>query len=345
MKHISESDLQHIFNNTGSLWQELAGKSILITGGTGFFGKWLTKSIIYANQQLLLDVKLYILSRNPEEFLSAYPEFRTDCITYLTGDICDFVFPDVPLHYIIHAATEASSHLNVTQPQHMFDTILNGTKQVLELAVKKNIESLLLTSSGAVYGKQPEYITHIAEDANVAPDVFSADAAYGEGKRVAELLCSFYYNKYGINTKIARCFAFTGPYLPLNAHFAVGNFMNDVLQGNQIQINGDGSPYRSYLYASDLVIWLFTILFKGKPCRPYNVGSDKEVNILSLAEMIHNLVDDRNAIDVKEKITTNSKPKRYVPSIQRAQNELGLKVLIDIKTALKKTYDFYSHMN
>lgn len=344
MKHISESDLQHIFNHTGSLWQELADKSILITGGTGFFGKWLLKSIIYANQQLSLNVKVYILSRNPEEFLSAYPEFRNDCVTYITGDICSFTFPDEPLHYIIHAATEASSHLNITQPQYMFDTIVNGTKHILELAVEKNIASLLLTSSGAVYGKQPEHITHITEDTSVAPDVFGADAAYGEGKRVAELLCSFYYNKYGIEAKIARCFAFIGPYLPLDAHFAVGNFINDVLQGNQIRINGDGSPYRSYLYASDLVIWLLVILFRGKPCRPYNVGSDRELNILSLAEKVSSLGNGRLEIDVKEKITVNTKPKRYVPSVKRAQDELGLDVLIDIETALKKTYDFYNHV-
>ncbi len=341
MKSISEIDLRHILNNTTTLWEQFAQKTILITGGTGFFGKWLLESFAYASNQLSLSSTFYVLSRDPETFLQKFPHFKQQYIHVIKGDIKNFVFPDVPLHYIIHAATEASVSVNLEYPLDMFDTIFEGTKHVLELAKNKKVLAVLHTSSGAVYGKQPEDITHLSEDTNIAP-VINAAAAYSEGKRVAEMLAAIYFNQYGVNSKIARCFAFTGPYLPLDKHFAVGNFISDVINGKPIKINGDGTPYRSYLYAADLVIWLLTILLKGEPCRPYNVGSDEDITIAELANMISELANHHTAVTILKEKNTRTPVQRYVPNIDRAKNELGLKVLINLNNALLKTYNFYN---
>src|SRR5260370_33188789 len=100
-----------------------------------------------------------------------------------------------------------------------------------------------------------------------APDTMDANSAYGEGKRMAELLCAIYRKSYGIETKIARGFAFVGPYMQLDTHFAIGNFVSDSLAGQCIEVRGDGTPLRSYLYASDLMVWLWTILTRGKAGR------------------------------------------------------------------------------
>jgi nucleoside-diphosphate-sugar epimerase len=334
-----KADIEHIIAHTKPVWKELSGKTILLTGGTGFFGKWILESFIYANSTLQLNAKIFVLSRNPDLFLNKYPHFKNEALHFITGDIKDFQFPKEPIDFIIHAATDVDVVGNVENPIHTFESIIEGAKHILELARIKKVKAILHTSSGAVYGKQPYDVTHIDEDFNGSPDIFDKHAAYGEGKRAAEMLCNFYYNKHEVNSKIARCFSFVGPYLPLNGNFAIGNFINDVIQGNDIIINGDGTPYRSYLYASDLTIWLWNILLFGKPCRPYNVGSDKDLTIEDLAHLVAKNSDKEIKVEIALP-KKNGSPLRYVPSIKRTETELGLKVYVDLRTAITKTIEF-----
>jgi nucleoside-diphosphate-sugar epimerase len=340
MKKVPDNDLQHIFKYTQNLMPELENKTIFITGGTGFFGKWLLDTLIYVNDRLSLKLDIYVLSRNPQSFLSNSPHYKHNFINFIKGDITNFEFPNVNLDYIIHAATEASVSLNLDQPFLMYDTIVEGTKCVLELGREKNVKAVLHTSSGAVYGVQPPEITHVDENYMGCPNIYADNAAYGEGKRVAEMMAAMYYSKYGVPSKIARCFAFVGPHLPLDTHFAVGNFINNLINNEDINVK-DGLPYRSYLYASDLVIWLFTILINGKVCRPYNVGSDEDISISHLAAKVASF--NNSKVNILEKKSTTLLPNRYVPSVKRAKNELGLKVSIELNTALKKTISFINN--
>src|SRR5262249_40048423 len=129
------------------------------------------------------------------------------------GDVCGFRFPDGPFSHVIHAATEASAALNDQQPLALLDTMIEGTRAVLELARRKGARKLLLTSSGAVYGRQPPEVPLLTEEYTGAPDLFNHRSAYGEGKRLAEHLCTLYARSHGLEPRIARCFAFVGPYL------------------------------------------------------------------------------------------------------------------------------------
>lgn len=338
---IATEDLQQITDHTNTVWEELKGKTIFLTGGTGFFGKWLLESFLFANDSLSLDAKMIVLSRDPVSFLSGHPFFNRSSITFVSGDVRTFTFPAEEIDYIIHAATEASVSLNLEQPLLMYDTIVDGTRRVLDLAHSKKVKAVLHTSSGAIYGRQPSSITHVPEDFSGSPDVYDKGAAYGEGKRVAELLANQYYNIYGVASKIARCYAFAGPYLPLDTHFAIGNFINDVLHNREIVINGDGSPYRSYLYASDLTIWLWQILVFGKPARPYNVGSDEDVTIEQLANEVSFFAGGNSEVQILQPKSKNP-PARYVPDIKRAKDELNLSVLVPLHEAIRKTIKYYS---
>ena len=341
MLHHLEEDLDLILIKTKDCWLKLRNQTIFITGGTGFFGIWLQMSFIHINRKLDLNAKIILLTRNKSKFLSDYSWLKGyEEVSFLEGDICDFEFIDDKIDYIIHAATEASVKLNLEQPLTMFETVVNGTKRILEFAKQKEVKSFLLTSSGAVYGKQPHDIVNVDENYVGAPLTFDAGAVYGEGKRMSEVLCAVYYKHYNLPVKIARCYAFVGPFLPLNSHFAIGNFINNALKNEPIIIQGDGTPYRSYMYAADLMIWLWTILFKGADNYPYNVGSDKSISIEELAYEVATATASDSNISILEK-RKNEPPLRYVPSVERAKINLGLDLNFDLHQAIKRTVKYH----
>jgi len=336
-------DMDHIMSLTSSLWEELRGKQIFITGGTGFFGCWFLESFACANEHLGLDASVVVLTRDPESFKVKMPHLASNkAIRFHVGDIRTFDFPEGEFEYIIHAAaTSAVATYNNEDPLIKFDTIVEGTRHVLDFAVQCGAKKVLYTSSGAMYGKQPSDVTHISEDNAGAPDLTDINSVWGESKRVAELLCAYYAKKYNIEIKIARCFAFVGPYLPLDIHYAVGNFIRDGIAGGPIQVGGDGTPHRSYLYASDLMIWLWTILLKGESCRAYNVGSEEDMTISEVAQRVAGSFGKPVDVNIATQPVSNAAPNRYIPSTRRAHDELGLKQAVSFDEAIKRTIYFY----
>lgn len=338
MKPLPPEDLRHVLQHAGSALSELRNSRLFITGGTGFFGKWLLETFACANRELSLNAKAVVLSRNPGKFLAEMPHLAAEsCLEFVQGDVTDFAFPSGEFQWIIHAATESSTDLNARDPLAMLDTTIHGTRRVLDLAARGGrgvCRGFLLTSSGAVYGPQPPGLTHIPETYTGAPDSMAPKAAYANGKRLAEHLCCLYHEKHNVPAKIARCFAFVGPHLPLDAHFAIGNFIRDALAGGPIRVSGDGTPYRSYLYAADLAVWLWTILVRGEACTPYNVGSEKAMNVLELAESVAGLF--HTTAQIRQQAVPGKSPTRYVPCIQRARN-LHLDCRIDLDVAIRRT--------
>lgn len=333
-------DLNFILAHTEHLWGELRGKRLFITGGTGFFGCWFLESFVWANDQLGLNASALVLTRDFRGLEKKAPNLTTHpAIHFHPGDIKNFNFPSGEFPYIIHAAaTSAAATFNGEDPLAKFDNVIGGTRHVLDFAVHCRAQKFLLTSSAAVYGRQPLSISHVPEDYRGAPDPTDLNSVWGESKRAAEFLCAYYAQKNRIEGKIARCFSFVGPYLQLNLHYAIGNFIRDALEGGPIRVNGDGRPRRSYLYAADLAIWLWTILFKGEAGCVYNVGSEEEVTIAQLARMVaETAAEEPLKVHVAKKVDPNSPPERYVPCTQRAQRDLKLKQRVDLRTAIDRT--------
>jgi len=335
-------DLDLIASSTPNLWDELRGQRVFLTGGTGFFGCWLVESFCYINRLLSLGAEMMVLTRNPDAFTLKCPHLASDpAVTLHAGDVRNFAFPDGEFRYIIHAATETRARQAAEAPLEMLSTIIAGTERTLEFAATHGAEKFLLTSSGAVYGRQPAGMTHVPESYPGDPDPLAPASVYAEGKRVSELLCSIYRKRTGLECKIARCWAFCGPHLPLDEHFAIGNFIGDVLAGRPIQIQGDGTPRRSYLYAADLVVWLWTLLFQAPPLVPFNVGSAHDVSILELAQSVAATLSPDTEIRVMRQAVQGAEPARYVPSVDRAREMLGLREVIALEESIQRTAAWY----
>ena len=293
-----------------------------ITGGTGFFGKSMLNLRLRSPDVEWAKAEWVILSRDPDAFRAANPPFAdVDGVKWIAGDVRDFTFPEGRFDAIIHAATSAVTTIS---DEEQTSVILDGTRHVAEFAEHCGCQKVLFTSSGAVYGPEEAPVDETAPCRPVT--------AYGRGKLAAERILL----ESGLDVKIARCFAFTGPHLNRNIHFAIGNFMRDCLSGKDIVINGDGTPMRSYMYADDLVEWLFAILEHGEAGRPYNVGSDEAVSIRELAERVRSALGAKNGIVVKG-APAGGPPSVYVPVVERARKELGVEVKTGLEEAIRRS--------
>lgn len=332
-----EVDLDRVLDCTRDLWEELRGQRLLITGGSGFVGSWLLETFSWANRKLDLGASAMVLTRNPDALSSAAPHlYGSSAIRAFYGDVRSFTPPEGEYSHVLHAASAGSA-----DPDHdsydVFRTTVYGTEQVLTAAAIHRTRKLLFISSGAIYGKQPSDLAGLPENFRGAPDPSSRLAAYAESKRAAETLCGIFQGSEGLEIKIARCFTFIGPYLPLNKRFAIGNFMRDEMTGGPIRVRGDGTDVRSYLYSADLAIWLWTILFKGRSCDPYNVGSEQAVSIAQTAHAVAEAGGRGTNVEIEGVQAHHPERTRYVPSTKKARIELDLKERVDLHTAIRKT--------
>ena len=294
----------------------LRGKRVFVTGGTGFFGKWLIAGLQQAG------AKVTVLSRDPEAFIRQFPE-AASFFAFIRGDVATFS-QEVGTDFILHGAADSSS---VVDEAERCRVIVEGTRRMVTLA-KKNHARLLFVSSGAVYGALAGQPGGAKEE-----DGVESLTAYGEAKREAERLCADHVT--------GRAFAFLGPWLPLDAHFAAGNFLRDAIRGGPVLVRGDGTALRSYLYPADLVVWLLRLLVRGESGRAYNVGSDEFVTTAELARRIAEQVEPRPEV-VIQSLQPQGPQNIYVPDIARARAELRLEVAIPLRDAIARTLEFLS---
>jgi nucleoside-diphosphate-sugar epimerase len=338
MSRLFNSDLAWVIDSAQADLMQLQGEKIFFTGGTGFIGSWFLECLCYANQTLGLRVHTTVLSRDPASFAARFPHLAEDSsIELVAGDVRSLEYDGCNYGMVIHAATDASAQLNRENPLLMADTIVEGTRRVLEFARSAGARRVLMLSSGGVYGKFMPGTTHVPEDYPGGPDPLNIYYTYSESKRMAELLCAIFAHQFGLEIPVARVFALVGPRLPLDIHFAAGNFIRDGLAGGPIRVAGDGIAVRSYLYAADLIVWLLAILARGNSGRAYNVGSDQGVSIALLAETVATVFPNRPTVEIAGLADASNPVNYYVPDVTRARDELGLKVSTSLIDGISRT--------
>ncbi len=308
---------------------ELTNKNILITGGTGFFGKNLTEHLVYLNEQYSLKLTIYVMARK---------QVIQNGAIFIEQDVSKKIIFDRPIDFIIHAATPVV--YDSSTPEELLDIIVNGTQNVANLALKLGCKKFIHISSGAVYGLQPEEIDRVEENSLFNIKFYDPQNAYATGKRIAEILLDSFLKESNIHYTIVRGFAFSGKYLALDQQLAIGNFVRDVVDNKIINIKGDGTAIRSYMDSEDLNTWLITILLKGRNREVYNLGSDEAISIKELAYKVASQVEGAT-VNIENNTNVNVRKNRYVPSIEKAKSELGLKLRITLDQSIHKMINIY----
>jgi nucleoside-diphosphate-sugar epimerase len=309
--------------------------SLLVIGGSGFFGKSILDAYRRGRLEKWRIAKVYVLSRNACSLALSNPELLSESVFLINSDIvtCNSL-PNAD--YVIHAAASSDAIRYIKDPDLEQKNIISGTSNFCELAVKDLKKSkILYVSSGAVYGATNQNQKVFKED-DLLTSLDSVDINkryYASAKRISESEIIALGN-LGLSVSIARCFAFVGKYLPRDKHFAIGNFIQNGLMKSSIEVKAKGAVYRSYMYADDLVEWLIYIMLSINDSAPiYNVGSEEIVEVRTLAEVVAKNFKDLQIIQTKAKGDIDF----YVPSVEKAKKNLGLKAKYNTETAIRET--------
>ena len=339
---ILREDFSLIVDTAALDLNQIVNSELLITGASGFVGSWLVGSWLWARESLKGTGRLMLVCRNTESIKKQYASsISAGHLMVHASDVRSLNFPrSFKPRLVIHAATPARESLNVNQPLEMLNIIIDGQKKLLEISQEAGVERFLFLSSGAVYGSIPLSLKHVPEDYLGAPHIGDSAMAYHEGKRVAELMGNICSQNGSLGFVSARLFAFLAPFLPIDEHFAAGNFIGNAIRNEDIIIKSGGGSVRSYQYGTDLATWLWALLVRGESGQSYNVGSDEGISIKGLAESICQVRGMGNSFrvlgeDTEENVT------RYVPSTQKIMENLGLRNQVDLRKAILKTLSFW----
>jgi nucleoside-diphosphate-sugar epimerase len=346
MPPISRRDLDHVLAHAGADLSSLQGARVLVTGATGFVGSWLVESAVHANA--LVGTRLRVIAAVPPgcdvardaphlAALQGVEFVRGDVRNWTPAEVASQLGGAIDVDAVIHAATMVDAATIATNPRPTLDSAVDGTRRTLDIARAGRARRFLFLSSGAVYGRQPAGLERMAESFTGSPDPMDPGSVYAEGKRIGETMCAVAHRAEGIETVVARAFAFLGPHLPLDRHFAVGNFMRDAMAGGPIVVRGDGTAVRSYMHAADMTAWLWALLARGEAGRAYNVGAATPVTIAELARRVSRAAVPQVAVEVRGTPVAGAAPDRYVPDVSFAAASLGLRETIGLDEAIERT--------
>jgi nucleoside-diphosphate-sugar epimerase len=324
---LPQEDLEAVFCHVGKDWEKLRGKNVFLTGGSGFFGSWLLETLLFSEDRLGLGVKIWALSRDPKRFRERLPYLAGHSSVFsVGGGVEGFAFPREKMNFVIHSMVPDPG-VRLPEMEAWFEA---GTARLLELAARDKCDGFLLCSTGAVYQTQNRPLRE--EDPLIPLD---APLSYGRIRRQVEDQCREACSDRGLTLKIARGFAFAGPRLPQNAGFALVDFLKDAAVGKNIKVKGIGEPVRSYLYASDMAVWLWKILLTGQETIEFNVGSEEGMRLVELAKRIADFAQQKVEV-LGEPSSGAVQNKVYIPAVQKVRESLDTPAILSLDRILKK---------
>ncbi len=317
----------------------LLNKSILITGATGFIGRNVLNRLVQTESYVTGNLEIYVVCRNPSP--ENYKEFSHENMHLVKWDINESLEASIhEIDYVMHLASENNFIDSPNKSSRTVQTSVQGTQNVIETSIVLNASRFLMASSGAVYPRARYQNLPIAESQYDASVNYESENPYTFGKRQAEKICLSAELTNNLDVVIARLFTFVGPYLVLDGHYAIGNFLRDCMSGRQVTISGSSGTVRSYQYSEDTATWLLTILLTGVSGSAYNIGSDHAVTIHELALTVAEICGNEHGVVLSPQLSADSKPSFYVPNIELAKNQLHLTNTVPLEIAIARTFEY-----
>jgi len=283
MNKVLEEDFQYIAEALIP-WEKFNGRTVLITGGTGFIGSLLVRFFHYLNVKHNRGIKVIALVRDEEKAKRVIG----DCdAVFVKGDVCDIPVIPSDVNYIFHCAATTESKLMIEKPVEVTEGIVLGTNNIMKLACEKKPEGVIYLSSMEVYGRISPKGEKICENDLGSVDILNARSCYPLGKRMAENICFNYYHEYGVPVKIARLAQTFGAGVPKSDNRVFAQFARSVINGEDIVLHTDGSSMGNYCYSADAILGLFFIMFRGENGQAYNVVNEEaSMTIKEMAELV-----------------------------------------------------------
>ena len=320
----------------------LRNSTLLITGGTGFVGLWLSVFAAFLNDKHNFGVEVVSTARRAgrlaeqAEFMQGRADFR-----FIAADIRQFMDIPTGTNWMIHAAGVPDSRHHASNPIETMSVIAQGTDRILRLAEQAaNLKAILHVSSSLVYGMQPASIPALTEDHHGVMAPPSVSNCYTEAKRYSETLCSAYRSQLRLPIIITRPFTFLGPFQSLDAPWAANNFLYAAVEGQPLKILGSGESLRTYLYGSDMALLMLLQLVRGQIGSIYNLGHTDVISLRDLAELV--VRQSGRRLEIRYNTAGRDVAiSRLIPDMSKSIKEFGFTPAFMISDAISQTLKWY----
>ena len=334
--------------------ERMAGGRLLVTGGAGFLGYYLTHAVAAWNARASNANRIAVTVT--DNFMRGTPDWLAELeegqgVRLLRWDVREPVPGEIgELDWVIHAASIASPTYYRAHPVETMDANVGGLRRLLDAALAQETKprGILFYSSSEVYGDPT--LVPTPEDYRGNVSCTGPRACYDEAKRFGETMCVVFAKHHALPVKIARPFNNYGPGLKLDDLRVVSDFARDVLAGRDITMLSDGTATRTFCYVSDAVVGYYKTLVNGAPGEAYNVGIEEpEVSIADFARAM--AAAGRELFGYEGGVVTQpppdadylkDNPNRRCPVMAKARQQLGFDPRVDLKTGLRKLLAWYA---
>lgn len=336
---VLQEDLDYIAKNVPNI-EKLRSKTVLVTGSTGLVGSYAVKALAAVNRIHNADMTIIAFARSEEKAKACFGELleRGD-VKVLLGDVLQKIETEQKIDFIIHCASVTNSKQMVTSPVETIYVSVDGTRNILELAKEKNVESAVYISSMEVYGSPDASKESITENDYGYVDVLNVRSCYPEGKRMCECLCASYAHEYNLPVKTARLAQTFGAGVSKNETRVFAQFARSLINSEDIVLHTKGESTGNYCYTRDCVLGILYILLCGENGKAYNVTNEEtNMTIAQMAQMI--ATKSGGKIGVVFDIPEDALKYGYAPPVKmklssKSLNDLGWKATV----GLEEMYD------